>query len=181
MVPDWPSIKDFQKDWVRLGPARFEQTFPGPILYCCGLLKVVFAPADKGTRAIAGIMPDFEGVLKRSKLVGDRVIPLHLPGGDRVTLGSDPGCTVFVPDMAVSQTHCAIEQSAGAVHIIDGFSKNGTWVNEERLAAGESRLLANLDLICVGRYAFRYFESATALIRHPDPTAGLPLVEGRRG
>ncbi len=175
MVPDWPPLADLKREWVRMGPERFAAKYPDPILYVCGLLKASFAPADKDrTRGMTPI-PSFEGFVKRSRLVGDKVIPLIPSAGTRVTLGSHPECDVMVPDLAVSHTHCAIE-TGPILTISDSMSTNGTWINEERIPAATSVPLMELDLICLGRYAFRLFRSASALVRHPDPTEGLRLL-----
>ena len=175
MIPDWPPLDDLKREWVRLGPTKFDEKYPHPILYFCGLLKVSFAPADKDkTRGMTPI-PSFEGFLKRSRLLEGKVIPLSPSEGNRVTLGTHPDCDVMVPDMAVSHTHCAIEISP-TLTITDAMSTNGTWVNEQRIPSAEPVALMDNDLICMGRYAFRLFKSAAALVRHPDPTEGLKLI-----
>jgi DNA-binding winged helix-turn-helix (wHTH) protein len=63
-------------------------------------------------------------------LFGDR--ELALPAG-RTLLGRDRDCAVFLDDVAVSRHHARIEIVGDAAVIEDLDSKNGTYVNGERI------------------------------------------------
>lgn len=81
-------------------------------------------------------------------------VPLE---GERVTIGKTGSCTVPTPwDAAVSRVHAVLERYAGGQWAIrDLSSRNGTFVNGERLAA--ERPLRPFDEIRVGdtRLIFR--------------------------
>jgi hypothetical protein len=75
------------------------------------------------------------------------LVPLE---GERVTIGKTGSCTIPVAwDRAVSRVHAVLERFAGGQWVIrDLSSRNGTFVNGERLAA--ERPLHPFDEIRVG-------------------------------
>jgi FHA domain len=72
-------------------------------------------------------------------------------GVERVTLGRRSEADLSMPwDPELSRLHAELELRAGEWTICDdGFSQNGTWVNELRLAG--RRRLADGDLVRMGR------------------------------
>ena len=69
--------------------------------------------------------------------------------GDRVTLGKGDACAIVIDwDRAVSRVHAVLERFGDTWVVRDLGSRNGTFVNGERLS-GE-RLLRALDEIRVG-------------------------------
>jgi pSer/pThr/pTyr-binding forkhead associated (FHA) protein len=87
--------------------------------------------------------------------VGKRLIIQH---GQRVTrhelddraivIGRDPSCDLFFSDQKLSRRHARIELGADGVKLTDLGSRNGSWVNEQRV---EERLLQVDDKVRVGR------------------------------
>ena len=78
----------------------------------------------------------------------------HLEIIDKVFIGRsctgiDPQKRILVNNAQVSRDHAVISRRAKSLKIKD-MSKNGTWVNGIRLAAGASSDLADEDIISVG-------------------------------
>lgn len=77
---------------------------------------------------------------------------LHGPAGTRWTLGRGPSCAIRLDyDPYLSGEHCVIVREERRFELLDGGSKNGTWLNWARLRAGEPQALTGGDLISVGR------------------------------
>ena len=56
--------------------------------------------------------------------------------GRPLTIGSQPGCDVVIPDRAVSALHCRLEPGHHAAWVRDLGSRNGTWVDNVRTDIG---------------------------------------------
>ena len=70
--------------------------------------------------------------------------------------GVDPKKKILLPNAQVSRDHAVI--SCGKKHLqVTDMSKNGTWVNGIRLAAGASSDLADGDIISLGGFSFRVY------------------------
>ncbi len=76
--------------------------------------------------------------------------------------GVDPQKRILVQDAQVSRDHAVVSRRAEHLKITDR-SKNGTWVNGIRLAAGASSDISDGDIIKVGEFTFRvcYPENVT--------------------
>jgi adenylate cyclase len=70
--------------------------------------------------------------------------------------GVDPQKRILVQDAQVSREHAVISRRAQQLQISDR-SKNGTWVNGIRLAAGASCILADGDTVRLGGFSFHVF------------------------
>jgi class 3 adenylate cyclase len=70
--------------------------------------------------------------------------------------GVDPQKRILVQDEQVSRDHAVISRRAEQLQITDR-SKNGTWVNGIRLAAGASSNLGDGDTIRLGEFFLRVF------------------------
>ena len=68
--------------------------------------------------------------------------------------GVDPQKRILVQGAQVSRDHAVISRRAARLKITDS-SKNGTWVNGTRLAAGASSDLAEGDTISLGGFSLR--------------------------
>lgn len=175
MILDWPSLDELKLKLSSMGPQPFIQAHRGPVLFVCGIMKASFTQVDnRRTRALTA-MPDLDAVLKPARLVINKVISLQPTQGDAVTIGSHPNADVMVPDLAVSRVHCEFRIGEVAVELTDRNSANGTWVNGERIPSDEAVALTELDLVAVGRYHFRLFDSAATLILCPDPMDGVKV------
>jgi hypothetical protein len=78
-----------------------------------------------------------------------------------VTVGRNPDCDITVPDESVSEAHCRIEVTQDGVCISDEGSTNGTFVNLEQLDPNTPSLVADEDIISIGRYSFQLLTSPT--------------------
>ena len=72
--------------------------------------------------------------------------------------GVDPQKRILVRDAQVSRDHAVISRRDKAIKIKD-MSKNGTWINGIRLAAGSSCELVDQDVISLGGISFKVFTS----------------------
>ena len=104
----------------------------------------------------------------------------HLEIVDKVFIGRsckgvDPQKRILVQDEQVSRDHAVISRRAEQLQITDR-SKNGTWVNGIRLAAGASSYLGDGDTIRLGEFSLRVFypENVT------DVTDAAILTDGTR-
>ena len=70
--------------------------------------------------------------------------------------GVDPQKRILVQDAQVSRDHAVISRRAERIQITDR-SKNGTWINGTRLAAGASSELVDGDTISLGGFSLRVF------------------------
>ena len=89
--------------------------------------------------------------------------------------GVDPQKRILVQDEQVSRDHAVISRRAEQLQITDR-SKNGTWVNGIRLAAGSSSDLGDGDTIRLGELSFRVFypENVTDAAILTDGTRVIP-------
>ncbi len=74
--------------------------------------------------------------------------------GTRLLVGREADCDLRPPGEFVSRHHCALQLEEFTLRILDLGSKNGTFVNGRRIAAGEATLLQDADLVSVGETAF---------------------------
>jgi FHA domain len=63
---------------------------------------------------------------------GERVTE-HELGPSPLVIGRDPECDLFFADKKLSRRHARIERNGPSVRLIDLGSRNGSWVNEERI------------------------------------------------
>ena len=100
-----------------------------------------------------------------------RVFPL--PQG-ATYIGSDPGCAIHIDSLALEPKHARIETHGQDAIIFDLKSKEGTFVNQEKVV--EHKLKDN-DVIRVGKHSLLYSyeevsqldanESSTSIDIHP--------------
>lgn len=84
-----------------------------------------------------------------------RIVALEGERGE-LWVGRSPSADISLPaDEQVSKLHARIEHvGADATLVDDGLSRNGSFVNEERV--GGRRMLADGDVIRLGRTRFRF-------------------------
>jgi len=89
--------------------------------------------------------------LQKPRLVRKQLeVPLLMQGREPLLVGRDESlANLVIKDGYISRSHAAIFQEDGGFYVQDLNSKNGTFLNDERLAAGErsSRPLQNGDRI----------------------------------
>jgi len=71
----------------------------------------------------------------------------HEIGDSAIVIGRDPNCDLFFVNQKLSRRHARIEPGPDGVKLVDLGSRNGMWVNEEKV--GE-RLLRAGDAIWLG-------------------------------
>ena len=106
---------------------------------------------------------------------------VELPGGRRVELldglrlGRDPHSDLPLDDTSVSRDHAQITGRPGRWLLHDLHSRNGTWINERRLAAGGAHPLHHGDRIGCGSLLLDVvLDDAGPL----EATTGLALMAG---
>ncbi|GAB6905349.1 hypothetical protein JCM12296A_11840 [Desulfosarcina cetonica] len=80
----------------------------------------------------------------------------------RTCRGIDPDKRIIIRNPTISRDHAVVSLTRGKVEITD-LSKNGTWVNDVRMAPGSSQRLVNGDRISLGGVAI--------YLCHPQGTA----------
>jgi eukaryotic-like serine/threonine-protein kinase len=85
------------------------------------------------------------------------VVPVNMP----CLIGRSRRCSVSLEDdPTVSRQHCLLEREGSVVRVRDLGSKNGTYLNGEKLGAGDEapvtdvRIVQNGDYIAIGHNAF---------------------------
>lgn len=73
-------------------------------------------------------------------------------------VGRSRRCTIVINSRLASREHCVLERSGAALTLIELGSKNGTWVNGERVA--RRRQLATGDEIRIGSEHLEVIENA---------------------
>jgi len=174
-----------------LGPDLFVERYPGAFMVAAGLLaieeevkdnedneendasdeRLIIAPT-KPPRDMTRERLDFTTVFKFGRRRAHATGEPHAlagtafrlqPTGDKshVTVGRSADCDITVPDRSVSDVHCRIEVTERGVVVIDLQSTNGTSINQQRLEPGAATVLADEDILSVGRYSFQMLSSAS--------------------
>lgn len=100
----------------------------------------------------------------------DRVVELE---ADAYTIGSDPdSSSITVTDPTVSRVHAALERIGAAWLVRDLGSRNGTYVNGQRLTG--QRRLRHGEEILIGPIRLRYSDSVDATRPATDALQGPP-------
>jgi len=123
--------------------------------------RMADGPNDN-TRTLQLEMPRGEGgaclVQIRGPHLGHRI---PLADGEH-KLGRSSTCHIVVPTEGVSRQHCVIKVEGARVTIEDVGSKNGTWVNGDRLARGDCVRLANGAVLHLGDASFKFVGAGDA-------------------
>jgi len=110
-------------------------------------------------------------------------IPL---GAQPVPIGRSETGGVSLSDTSVSRHHCVVLPKEGGFAVKDDRSRNGTYLEDERLPEGAEVKLSHLDVIRIGLYEMRYLEreAGEADLREKDlrkpkisPPPPLPVDE----
>ena len=89
-----------------------------------------------------------------------------------VVIGRDPRCDLFFADRKLSRQHARIEKDGARFRLVDLASRNGSWVNEERV---EERRLQPGDDIRLGGVRISFERSVpVGADRVEEATAYLP-------
>ncbi|MBW2733927.1 MAG: FHA domain-containing protein [Deltaproteobacteria bacterium] len=166
------TLEALRPDLARFGRRDFVEHYPGAFLLAMGFLSAEEIRAQRKRRDASGRDIDATTALRFAPTLrheAGEAHPLagcafHLRpdhGNDPVSVGRAQSCNVTIPDAGVSERHCRIELRDDGVMVVDEHSTNGTTINLERLEAGQGRLLADEDILSVGRYSFQMLSAAT--------------------
>lgn len=89
---------------------------------------------------------------------------------EEAKVGKDESCLVKIGDPGVSRFHARIYKEAGALHIEDLGSSNGTYVNFKKRNQGEKTPLTDRDIVFFGRTVTKFWLEAP-----PDKGASVSL------
>lgn len=73
-----------------------------------------------------------------------------------MVIGRDTAADITVSDQSISRKHAKISKEGGQIRISDLGSSNGTFVNDKKVNAGESVVLAKEDMIRLGNFIFKF-------------------------
>ena len=162
-----------------IGPEKFVQRYPGAFMVAVGLLEGEADPGDrliiepsKPPREATRQRLDFTTVFRFGQQMAHATgTPHPLAGaafhlqlsGDKthVVVGRSADCDITVPDRSVSERHCYIEVAERGVVVLDLSSTNGTSINRVPLDPNSSSVLADEDILSVGRYSFQLLSSGS--------------------
>jgi len=71
-------------------------------------------------------------------------------------IGRDPSADISVSDPGISRKHAKVVKENGKVKMVDLGSSNGTFINDKKLASGDSVCLAKEDMIKMGNSIFKF-------------------------
>jgi two-component system cell cycle response regulator len=76
---------------------------------------------------------------------------------DEMTVGRDPSADISVSDQSISRKHAKLTREPDRkVKLTDMGSSNGTFVNDKKVAANDSVILAKEDMIKLGNSIFKF-------------------------
>lgn len=100
-----------------------------------------------------------------SEITDQRVFPLY----QRLTIGRHSTNDIPLPDRKVSKRHAVVGRVKGQIVVKDLGSRNGTFVNGERV---EKAVLANGDRVKVGSVVLRLFQAEKPVRSEVDQSSG---------
>lgn len=76
---------------------------------------------------------------------------------NEMSIGRDPSADISVSDQSISRKHAQVSKGAGGkIVLTDLGSSNGSFINDQKLAPNESRVLAKEDMIKLGNSIFKF-------------------------
>lgn len=84
----------------------------------------------------------------RLDLLSGPLAGMHVEARGELTVGRGPGNSLLLDDLKVSRHHATLLSERGRLTIVDAGSRNGTWVNDERIR--EERALRDGDRVRIG-------------------------------
>jgi DNA-binding winged helix-turn-helix (wHTH) protein len=82
-----------------------------------------------------------------------------------IRIGRGPECEVFLPSQFVSRNHAELRPKAPGFELLDAGSRNGTYLNGNRLEAGRSYPLKHGDEIRVDEFTLAFLVEEGTLDR----------------
>lgn len=112
---------------------------------------------------------------KLSYLIDGQLVEQPL-AGDELSIGRSPQMGLVVPESVagISRHHATIQKRAGAWWLIDAKSRNGSYINHNRVAEAE---LHHDDVIHLGPFEMRFLSPSEIQPASPVSLSRRPLVE----
>lgn len=173
MEIDLVTLESLRQKLPEMKREEFLARYPGAFLLAMGFLATENIRArHHAARAIRDGVRDVTAAvsfgprlrydpLKSHPLAGCAFFLRPTGQDDRVLIGRSKSCEITVPDSSVSERHCRIEVTGDGVIVVDLDSTNGTTVNLERIEPTGHRVLADEDVVSVGRYSFQMLAAQT--------------------
>jgi pSer/pThr/pTyr-binding forkhead associated (FHA) protein len=149
----------------------FVQRYPGAFLLAMGYLAAEEIQDAKRPKGGAAQQPGTVAFAFKSYMRHEAKKPHPLAGlafflrptGPLpvVTIGRGADCGITIPDGSVSESHCRLEVTPEGVAVVDPGSTNGTSINLEWLEPGVPKIVADEDILSVGRYSFQLLSAQT--------------------
>jgi TIR domain/FHA domain/von Willebrand factor type A domain len=118
---------------------------------------------SRGTQSVSSAGPVSSGGLTDASLVRSPDGTRYSLGDAPVTIGRDPDCEVRLEMTSVSRRHARIERARPEGYVLcDLSSRNGIYVNGQRVMAQAPHRLKNGDLIRICDFSFRFFDGSGA-------------------
>jgi hypothetical protein len=172
------TLDELRQRVAELGREAFSAEYPGVFLIALGFLAVEQirgahrrrggsggAAGHGATATVTFADQRRHDAQQQHPLAGFAFLLRTDPTGPGLRLGRSQRCDLTIPDASVSELHGLIEIHATIagteVAVIDTNSTNGTSVNLERVEPGERRILADEDIVSLGRYSFQLLRGAT--------------------
>jgi two-component system cell cycle response regulator len=96
---------------------------------------------------------------------------------DVTTIGRGRDNDIVLPSDCVSRRHGRLERRAGALHVIDLQSTNGTFVNDETSRV-EDRALARGDQLKIGDTIFKYLSGSDIEVQYHEIIFRMAVTDG---
>jgi pSer/pThr/pTyr-binding forkhead associated (FHA) protein len=120
---------------------------PGEVV-SVGKLEMTLSMADGGAAPVSAsatgrwtiVLRDIEGGENRHQMG---------PGDDSITIGRGKAATIRIQESTAGREHCRIVYVDGGLHVTDLESRNGTYINDEKITEGT---LAAGDILRCGSF-----------------------------
>lgn len=86
------------------------------------------------------------------------------PDAAKITVGRSRDEDICIPDSSVSHRHAHFEREGEVLFLVDDDSRNGTFVNLNRLKTGVGSPVHDEDVITFGRVSYQLFSPAALFI-----------------
>jgi hypothetical protein len=159
-------LHEMAAEYKLRGKARFFDQYPASsVLIGLGILGLVEETQNSKDNQTLRFNAEERSDYIRSTALANRVwFVVKKPENRtelRIVVGRTAESDVTIPELTISTEHCAFEASPFGLRLTDLGSTNGTVVDGQRLAKGETASLRSGSKIILGRFEFEY-------LRHKD-------------
>lgn len=158
------SFADLLKLAAECGLQEFTDVIDSPYLVATGTLAGKLEPGmvtkDTGFLQIDSGHPSHSPSGK-NPLAG-QVISVKKSMRDdpgRIYVGRAASNDLVIDDRSISSRHAWFERQGEAVLVADAGSRNGTFVNLEKIAKGAAQAVKDEDVVTFGRISFQFFNA----------------------